>query len=1515
MLRHGNGNLFLEQNSLTWFFYDHSVIDRLHGHIKTNNIPDSVKAHAVKVRFEDANENPFLYPSKKTSFYSNYFLGNDESKWASNVSSYEEMSYQNIYDGIDIKFYESGEQLKYDFIVEKGADPSQIRMNYEGADEVRMSGENLLIKTSVTDIIEEKPYAYQIINGTKKEVKCRFHIDQDKKVSFHFPEKYDENYELVIDPILLFSTYTGSSADNFGFTATYDDDKNTYVGGIVFSGGSYPTTAGAFQISWAGGNGVDIGISKYNVDGTNMIYSTYIGGSSYEAPHSLVTNSNGELFILGTTSSTNFPTVIGCFDNTFNGGPVVTPPSSGMSYPNGSDVIIVHLNAAGSALIGSTYMGGNGTDGLNLAFNLAYNYGDAFRGEIIVDAAGNCLVSTTTDSPNFPTSTNAPFSSALGGSDAVVFKLNPTLTTLTWSTYFGGNSNDSGYGIQIDSNQEIYVSGGTESNNLPVTLGAIKNSYGGAVDGYIVRFSTDGGSILACTYIGTASYDQTYFVQLDTNDDVYVVGQTTGNYPITAGVYNNPNSGQFIQKVNKDFNVSLMSTRLGRGAGTVDFSPSAFLVNVCGHIYLSGWGGPLNGLYLAQFSTTANLPVTPDAFQSNTDGSDFYLIVLDVDASDLLYASFFGGAISREHVDGGTSRFDKDGTVYQAVCAGCGSNDDFPTTPGVWSNTNNSNNCNLGTFKFDLAPVIAETHFAADTYCSTTVEIIFDNISAGAINSYFWDFGDGVTSTEENPTHVFNSVGSYLVMLVAQDSNICNGVDTTFFSVVIPPLPTLSVMSDVIICEGDSLPLLIDATGGNLVYSWTPDDFLISGSVEDPIAFPIDDTEYIITIIDTNGCNLTDTIIIDVNPKPVALYEAQIIPCILPFNLDITNNSEDVFTYFWDFGDGTTSTSPDPQYIYDSPGNYILTLIVYDSSFCAFTDTMTTLIFIPPLPSLNVMSSTTICEGDSIVLDIDANGMGISYQWTPNSSLSSGAIEDPFAFPNTSTEYGITITDTNGCSLTDTIMINVNPIPLASFNTEFTLCTLPFTLDITNSSEDVFTYLWDFGDGNTSSSPEPQHIYDVPGIYILSLIVYDSSFCAFSDTMTTEILVPPLPSLSVMPPTTICEGDSILLDIDATGAGLSYEWTPSSTLSSGSTEEPVASPITNTDYEITITDTNGCELSATIPITVNEEVTAYFEMETTPCLLPFTLTTSNGSDNSFYYFWDFGDGNTSALPDPQHVYTVPGNYLITMIAYDSSFCAFSDTAISVVNVFAPLEITVSEGDSVCIGSVVELDVDGGETFQWFPSTAVNDPDAQNTFAIVDVSTNFMVIAEDSNGCVDTGYVEMIIFPPANIDAGPDQIYGFGTGMELNPNLPDSSNFYWTPPTGLSCTDCLNPLASPDVTTMYYLFYTDEFGCTFMDSVLVQVSPTLYVPNAFTPNGDDKNNVFKPIMTNLEFYELFIFDRWGQLILQTTDTEAYWDGTFKGIKCPIDVYVWKINYSSELEPNVIKEIYGHVTLIR
>src|SRR5690606_21696571 len=241
---------------------------------------------------------------------------------------------------------------------------------------------------------------------------------------------------LIIDPTLIFSTYSGSFADNFGFTATYDSKGYLYSGGNVFALG-YPTTVGAFQVSYGGGN-IDVAITKYDVTGTNLIYSTYLGGNGSEIPHSLVVNNYDELFVFGTTGSANFPVSANAYDQTFNGGTNITGVGMGFVYPNGCDIFITRFNVAGTAIQASTYLGGSGNDGINVAGGLKANYADESRGEIDIDKLNYIYLATTTSSTNFPVSPNA-FQTTYGGGtqDGLVAKMDNNLTTVLFASYIG----------------------------------------------------------------------------------------------------------------------------------------------------------------------------------------------------------------------------------------------------------------------------------------------------------------------------------------------------------------------------------------------------------------------------------------------------------------------------------------------------------------------------------------------------------------------------------------------------------------------------------------------------------------------------------------------------------------------------------------------------------------------------------------------------------------------------------------------------------------------------------------------------------------------------------------------------------------------------------------------------------------------------------------------------------------------------------------------------------------------
>ncbi|MES2621226.1 MAG: hypothetical protein V4615_10270, partial [Bacteroidota bacterium] len=759
-----SGKLIAEKNAIGFLMWDGEAINEAHHYHKVAGI----NAHFFKIHFRNANPAPEIVSSEKEKVYRNYFIGNDPSRWAGNVSLFKKISYQDLWNGIDANVYGSGDALKYDFKVQPHADVSKVQLQYEGAENLRISEGELRYKTSVAEFRELAPYAYQTINGKQKEVKCEYVLDAAANtVSFSFPNGYDQNYELVIDPTLVFSTYTGSTTDNWGYTATYDNQGNMYVGGYVNDvdfGTGYPTTPGAFQLSFGGGTGsgqgtgsgidfaCDMGISKFSDNGTQLLYSTYVGGLDNETPHSLVVDNNNNLIIYGVSYSTNYPVTAGAFDVSQNGL---------------GDIVVTKLNAAGSALLASTFVGGSGDDGINFdpeeftSGNLKWNYGDQNRGEVIIDAQENIYIASCTKSSNFPVSASAPQGSFGGGQDGCVFKLSANCQSLLYSTYLGGANDDACYSLDITNSGEAYVCGGTMSTNFPGTSGSINASYlGGLYDGFVTHINSGGTQILHSSLIGTNEDDQVYFVKLDAAGDVYFVGQTTGSYPVSAGVYSNPGSGQFIGKVQPDLSSHIYSTVFGNGAGEPNISPTAFLVDTCENVYVSGWTN--NSSHFNQnsccpkfFNPGLNMPLTSDATQSTTDGVNFYFFVVNKDAQNLLYGSYFGASGSFEHVDGGTSRFDKRGVIYQAICAGCGRGNgrpQTPTTPGVWSPTNQSSNCNLLGLKiaFNLTGTDVRLNAFPRTNGCVPLTVQF-NSNGSTTQNLQWDFADGTSSTLPNP--------------------------------------------------------------------------------------------------------------------------------------------------------------------------------------------------------------------------------------------------------------------------------------------------------------------------------------------------------------------------------------------------------------------------------------------------------------------------------------------------------------------------------------------------------------------------------------------------------------------------------------------------------------------------------------------------------------------------------------------------------------------------------------------
>jgi hypothetical protein len=932
--------VFDQQKTNERHLRQHGEVSEADGHEEKDT---DITGQHVRIAFLGADHSVRPKTGGRSEEYYNFFLGNDSSAWASRAYAYSEIVYPEIYAGVDVKISSVSENLKYDFMVHPEADPSVIRINFSGANQVYLDNGNLIIETAIGYLIEKKPYSYQLIDGVTCEVITDYQLDETV-ISFRFPDGYDPCYELIIDPLLIFSTFSGSTADNWGSTATPGEHGTLYSSGItnhINVGGTFPATPGVFQTTY-GGN-YDIAILKYDSIGANLLYASYLGGSSNDSPHSLIMDEKTQdLIIMGTTSSSNFPVTSGALSTVYNGG--VQLSTGIFEFPFGSDIIIGRISSDGTTLKASTFLGGSNNDGINPTNSpLVRNYGDELRGDVITDSLGNVYISSVTLSSNFPAINS--FNTTFGGglTDAILVKVTPDLSAIIWSAFLGGSGVDAAHSLKLGSDYSLYVAGGTTSANFPTTAGTYTTTYSGNTDGWMMRIENDGSTLLASTFTGTTGFDQVYFVDLGTEGDVYVYGQTNGTMPVSPGVYHNANSGQFVQRLSGDLKTLVFSTVFGSGIGIPNISPTAFLVSECNQLYMAGWGGSTNSGRGFWNSSTKNMPLTPDALQKTTTGNDFYFMVLTGDAKELLYATYLGGNTSAIHVDGGTSRFDPSGIVYHAVCAGCGGGfDDFPTTPGAWSRLNKSGNCNNAAFKFDLSSLRARLQTNSVDFKSPNISTVcipdsirFQNFSTGG-RLFEWDLGDGRKLTKSDTTsflHQYSNEGVYRVKLTAIDLNTCTSIDSVFTTIRVFK-SAIQVQNDDALCAGDTYQL--QASGG-VSYQWRND----TGPIASTLVKPEITTSYYVTITDANGCVKKDTVLLEVVPAvEVKLEYEYVSDCTSRPQLRVRNESDikPDETYRFNFGDGTTDDRDEVLHTYQQDGTYTITLSGI-REFCVYSAT------------------------------------------------------------------------------------------------------------------------------------------------------------------------------------------------------------------------------------------------------------------------------------------------------------------------------------------------------------------------------------------------------------------------------------------------------------------------------------------------------------------------------------------------------------------------------------------------
>lgn len=1103
------GVLFAEADRLTIVLPDHNQLSafyeaKLDARLTHNGMID---ACAYQMIFRGCRPDAEIHGKDIFSHHHNYFTSRDPQHWASQVPLYHELVYQQLYEGIDLRFYQQNLRLKYEFVIAAGADPQQIHIAYEGVNNLSLQQGNLIIKTDIGQNIELAPFAYQMENsGVVTEIPCQF-VLKNNTVSYKLGA-YQHDKPLIIDPVLIFSSYTGSTADNWGFTATYDRHGNLYGGGIAFGIG-YPTEVGHhYQINYGGG-ACDVTISKFDSTGSQLYYSTYLGGNASECPHSMFVNDNDELYVFGTTGSNNFPVTAQAYDDSFNGGTAITVNST-VSFPIGTDIFIAKFSADGDSLLASTYIGGSSNDGLNTGFPLKKNYADESRGEIIIDGQSNVYVASCTFSNDFPTTAGSfqPFHT--NGKDGCVMKLDQNLSHLIWSSYIGGIGDDACYSMDIATDNSIYLCGGTNTTNLSTSGNAVQPAYGGEpCDGFVAHISENGDQLLHCTYLGKTDYDQCYLIKLSRNNHPYLFGQTTatGTSWWVNTSYGQPNGGQFITHLTPALDSIIWSTSFGTGSNQgPDISPTALLVDLCNTIYMSGWGShQLNG-----FGGTQGLPVTVDAFQTTTDGSDYYFICLREDDATPVYASFFGSPYSREHVDGGTSRFDKKGKIYQAICAGCGGDNNFPTTPGAWSETNGSSNCNLGVVKMDFnLPVLIADFHAPSIVCFPDTVFFHENSQTTGLNTqYHWDFGDGTSSNEHNPYHVYSHGGNFTVRLYLSDISSCNINDSISRNILVLTGGS-QTLPPKYICNGDFTQIgIAPAAGSGVQYHWTPANSLSNPFISNPIATPSENTNYQL-IISTTDCSDTLYQMVMVEDLQVSASPDTIICLGDNITLKVNILSGSASHIVWSqHADYSHPLAENTQQITVTPTENSHFFLKVEGTYCTFEKEITVQV---SSITIDETSPVLICFEDSVQLSAHANGSNvIHYQWFPIDEISSGGeTSQPWIHPSSSVTYTVIATNEHGCSASANIPVTkrVNSFEqgLEAWCDECRIIQNTITQIFATPYDSPYQYQW--SPSNSLSSPTSSSTNASPDeTTTYTVTVTDEFGCNLSKDVTIEVL-------------------------------------------------------------------------------------------------------------------------------------------------------------------------------------------------------------------------------------------------------------------------------------------------------------------------------------------------------------------------------------------------------------------------
>ena len=598
---------------------------------------DSIEQLVFSAKFVGVNPNPEVIAEGLMEYKCNYFLGDDQSKWLTDVPNYQAITLKDIYPGIDIRYSDDGlpqaSQVSYEFIAAPRADIAQIKLAYEGVEETSLdSGGRLVLKTKWGDLTAamkspvSSPRTLGVRTGERVVLSGTASISRLSEDATGFEASSANRQAFGVRSVgLLYSTYLGGADEDFGYGIAVDRSGNAYVTGFTNSS-NFPISS-PYHPAFQGGT-YDVFVTKFSAGGNSLIYSTYLGGGSWDEAYNIAVDSNGSAYITGVTQSSNFPT-----QNPFQ------------AYQGSWDAFVTKLSSAGNSLIYSTYLGAGGVD-----------YGE----DIAVDAGGTAYVTGHTNSPNFPTQN--PFQSYQGVSDydAFVTKLSSSGNSLIYSTYLGGRNDDYGQGIAVDGDGNAHLAGYTYSSNFPI-LNPYQATYRGMGDAFVSKLNSSGSALIYSTYLGGGDWDEGFGIAINGAGNAFVTGLTySTDFPTQnpmQATLRGTNSDAFVSKLSGTGNSMIFSTYLG---GSSDDNGLNIAVDAGGNALVTG------------ITASSDFPIY-NSSQTYQGGWDAFVTKLSGSGSSLNYSTYLGG----DSADGGWGiAVDDSGNAF---VAGSTNSTNFPT--------------------------------------------------------------------------------------------------------------------------------------------------------------------------------------------------------------------------------------------------------------------------------------------------------------------------------------------------------------------------------------------------------------------------------------------------------------------------------------------------------------------------------------------------------------------------------------------------------------------------------------------------------------------------------------------------------------------------------------------------------------------------------------------------------------------------------------------------------------------